>query len=247
MGEDEDATLRAWLSHREAVIAPAVPSHGGRVVKYLGDGVLAEFVDPLGAARCAVAIQNALARRNEAVPLGNRLRLRIGIHLASIVVTGDADIYGEGVNLAARILTEAEPGGICVSEAVRDAVDEATDASDESALFAFEDLGWRQLKNIDRPVRVYALGSVHSRPCAPVNNCSQHHRESHKMIGYAAVDSAHKRNEKAEDGDDDGMVDIPGIGVVHRGVRRACHLFSSLDPRFSWLRAPGRLGTVRAL
>ncbi len=114
MGEDEAGTLVAFKSHLEEVIEPRIAEHEGRVVKLMGDGVLAEFPSAVEAVHCAVEIQRAMADRAADVPEGRRIQLRIGINLGDIIFQGD-DIFGDGVNVAARLEGLAEPGGICIS------------------------------------------------------------------------------------------------------------------------------------
>lgn len=150
MSEDEDATLaglRAWRHH---VADPRIRKHRGRIVKSTGDGFLVEFVSVVDAVRCAVEMQREMAARNAALAPDRRLEFRIGINLGDIV-TEDHDIYGDGVNIAARLETLAEPAGLCISGVVRDQIR-------DKLAYRFEDLGDQQVKNVARPVRVYAMG-----------------------------------------------------------------------------------------
>jgi len=151
MGADEEGTLRALQGHRRAVLDPQIAGHRGRIVKTTGDGLLAEFASVIDAVECAAVVQHAMAGRNEGVAPAQRLEFRMGINLGDVMVEGD-DIFGDGVNIAARLEGLAEPGGICVSQVVRDQV------SDKRAL-DFEDLGEHAVKNIARPLRVYRLAS----------------------------------------------------------------------------------------
>jgi TolB-like protein/class 3 adenylate cyclase len=148
VGDDEVGTVRAVRDHREAA-APLVASHGGRLVKTMGDGVLLEFPSVVTAVKCAVAMQKQMVERNAEVPEGKRIVYRIGVNLGDVLIDGE-DILGEGVNIAARLEGIAEPGGICVSGAAYDHVRGKIDAE-------FVDLGDKELKNIARPVRVYAI------------------------------------------------------------------------------------------
>jgi adenylate cyclase len=148
MGLDEVGTVRALREHR-AVTDALVAQHGGRIVKTAGDGVLLEFPSVVDAVECAVAVQTVMAERNEGVPQDRRMLYRIGINLGDILIEGD-DIFGDGVNIAARLEGIAEPGGSCISSAAYDQVRGKT-------ALVFEDLGERQLKNIERPVRVYVV------------------------------------------------------------------------------------------
>src|SRR3974390_945405 len=147
MGADEVGTARTLREHRKVTDA-LVTKHGGRIVKTTGDGVLLEFPSVVDAAECAVAVQAVMAERNEGVPAERRMLFRIGINLGDILIEGD-DILGDGVNIAARIENECEPGGVYLS-------DDAYRQRPGKTPFVFDDLGERSLKNIDRPVRLYA-------------------------------------------------------------------------------------------
>jgi class 3 adenylate cyclase/TolB-like protein len=149
MGTDEEGTLAALKAHRKAIVDPAIAGHRGRIVKTTGDGLLVEFASAVDAVRCAVDIQRSIAERNEAVPPERRIRFRIGINVGDIIGDG-SDIYGDGVNVAARLEAMAEPGGIWVSQAVRDPVR-------DKLSFSFEDLGNVSAKNIARPVHVFRV------------------------------------------------------------------------------------------
>jgi len=152
MGVDEEGTLERLKALRREVVDPKIAEHYGRIVKTTGDGVLVEFASVVDAVRCAVAVQQAMLERNTEVVADNRIELRIGINLGDVIVEGD-DLYGDGVNIAARIEALAEPGGVFVSNTVHDHV------RDRLPL-AFEDLGEQQVKNIARPVRVYRVRDV---------------------------------------------------------------------------------------
>ena len=149
MGADEEGTLRDLKEHRAALLHPKVAEHRGRIVKTTGDGVLIEFPSVVDAVRYAVEVQRGMAERNIDVPAERRIDLRIGINLGDVIIESD-DIYGDGVNVAARLEALAEPGGICVSRVVRDQVRDKLD-------FAFDDLGEQNVKNIARPVRVFRV------------------------------------------------------------------------------------------
>ena len=149
IGEDEEGTLARLKAHRRELLDPKIAEHSGRIVKTTGDGLLIEFASIVDAVRCAVAIQSGMAERNSAVPQDRRIELRIGIHVGDIIIE-DGDIFGDGVNIAARLEGIAEPGGICISD---DAVRQVRGKLEAP----FEDLGNRELKNIASPVRVYAL------------------------------------------------------------------------------------------
>jgi adenylate cyclase len=147
MGLDEVGAARTLREHRKVTDA-LVAKHGGRLVKTTGDGVLLEFPSVVDAVECAVAVQAVMAERNEGVPADRRMLFRIGINLGDILIDGD-DILGDGVNIAARLERIAEPGGICISSSAYDQVR-------GKVAVEFSDLGEQTLKNIDRPVRVYA-------------------------------------------------------------------------------------------
>jgi TolB-like protein/Tfp pilus assembly protein PilF len=156
MGIDEEGTLARLKAARKALVDPALASHRGRIVKTTGDGMLVEFASAVDAARCAVAVQHAMAEQNADVPQDARIEFRIGIHVGDIIFD-DNDIYGDGVNIAARLETIAEPGGICISDSSHQQVR-------DKLTIDFEDIGEQQLKNIARPVRVYRAQIGRSAP-----------------------------------------------------------------------------------
>src|SRR5215469_7079049 len=147
MGADEEGTLAALKTLRREVVDPKINEHRGRIVNTTGDGLLSEFASVVDAVRCAVDVQREMAARNACVEAERRIELRIGINLGDIMID-DNDIFGDSVNVAARLEALAEPGGICVSRMVRDQV------RDKLAV-PFEDIGEQQVKNIARPVRAY--------------------------------------------------------------------------------------------
>ena len=149
MGKNEEGTLFALKAVRREVTDPKIDEHRGRIVKTTGDGLLVEFASIVDAVRCAVAIQREMKWRCELTPAEDPIVLRIGINLGDIIID-EADIFGDGVNVAARLEGLADPGGICVSRIVRDQVRDKLG-------FGFEDLGQRQVKNIARPVHVFRI------------------------------------------------------------------------------------------
>ena len=149
MGEDEEGTLAALKGIRRELAEPKIAENRGRIVKTTGDGLLAEFSSVVDAVRCAVEVQREMALRNTAVPQARRIEYRVGINLGDVIID-EHDIYGDGVNVAARLEALADPGGICVSRVVRDQVRDKLD-------FAFEDMGDQQVKNIARAIRVYRI------------------------------------------------------------------------------------------
>jgi len=149
MGVDEEGTLARLKAHRRELVDPKIAEHRGRIVKTTGDGLLVEFASVVDAVRCAVEFQRDMAERNAGVPPERRIEFRIGINLGDIIID-ESDIFGDGVNVAARLEALAEPGAICVSRVVRDQVRDKLD-------LAFEDMGEQQVKNIVRPVRAYRV------------------------------------------------------------------------------------------
>src|SRR5215467_10712369 len=151
MGEDEEATVRTVTVYRD-VIAALIQQHCGRVVDSPGDNLLAAFASVLDAVQCAVAIQRELNARNAALPLSRRMQFRLGINLGDVIPDGER-IYGDGVNIAARLQSLAEAGGICVSGTVYDQVV-------TKLPLTYKFLGQQTVKNIARPVRVYRVQAV---------------------------------------------------------------------------------------
>ena len=147
MGVDETGTLGALRAHRAELIDPTIAEYSGRIVKLMGDGVLVEFASAIDAVDCAVAVQNGMAVRNASVPDDRRVTFRIGVNLGDVIVEDD-DIYGDGVNVAARLQEIAAPGGVYISGTVFEQVDGKIDQQ-------FFDMGNQQFKNIAKPVRVY--------------------------------------------------------------------------------------------
>ena len=160
MGADEVGTLSALRALRCEIVDPAITAHKGRIVKTTGDGMLVEFASAVDAVTCAVSVQDSMAKHNPGA--GPKISFRIGINVGDIIIEGD-DIFGDGVNVAARVENECEPGGVCLSGNAFEQVRSKTD-------FAFDDLGERSLKNIDRAVRLYAARSASSPPAASVKS-----------------------------------------------------------------------------
>jgi adenylate cyclase len=160
MGTDEEGTLSRLNAHRREFLEPKVAEHRGRIVKRTGDGVLIEFASAVDATRCAVEIQHGMIERNAPVSQDKRIELRIGIHVGDVMIE-DGDIFGDGVNIAARLEGIAQPGGICISD---DAYRQVRGKLDLN----FQDAGEQELKNIARPVRVYQLQPDGGASEAPV-------------------------------------------------------------------------------
>jgi len=159
MGADEEGTLERLKALRRELVDPKIAEHHGRIVKTTGDGLLVEFASVVDAVRCAVEVQQAMPERNTSVAADNRIELRVGINLGDVIVEGD-DLYGDGVNIAARIEALANAGGVFVSNTVHDHVRDRLP-------FVFEDMGEQQVKNISRPVRVYRVRDIGAAPKIP--------------------------------------------------------------------------------
>jgi adenylate cyclase len=151
MGVDEEGTHERLKAHFQQLVEPKIKEYQGRIVKNTGDGVLAEFPSVVDAVRCAAEAQRGMIDRNAEQPDERRIEFRIGINLGD-VIADSGDIFGDGVNIAARLQALAEPGGICISRTVRDQIRDRLP-------YQLQDLGEQSVKNIARPVRVYALRS----------------------------------------------------------------------------------------
>jgi adenylate cyclase len=149
MGADEEGTLARLKELRSELIAPKNKQHHGRIVKTTGDGILIEFVSVVDSVRYAIDIQRGMVERNAGVPQEKRIEFRVGVNLGDVMIEG-RDLYGDGVNIAARLEALAEPGGICISEAV-------LNHARGKVPFDIEDAGEQTLKNIARPVHVYRI------------------------------------------------------------------------------------------
>jgi class 3 adenylate cyclase/TolB-like protein len=152
MGTDEEGTLDRLKAHRRELVDPKLEEHRGRLVKTTGDGLLVEFSSVVDAVRCAVELQRAMIDSNTGIPEGRRIVFRIGVNLGDVIIDA-GDIYGDGVNIAARLEALAEPGGICISRAVRNQIP-------DKLPYPFEDMGEQIVKNIARPVRAYTMSAA---------------------------------------------------------------------------------------
>jgi adenylate cyclase len=152
MGADEEGTLQRLRAHRRELVDPKISEHHGRIVKTTGDGMLVEFASVVDAVRCAVEIQRAMVDRNAGIAEDQRITFRIGVNLGDVIIDGD-DIYGDGVNIAARLEGLAEPGGICISRTVRDHIGDRLP-------YAFDDIGEQSVKNIAQPVHAFAINAA---------------------------------------------------------------------------------------
>lgn len=166
MRADEEGTIAALLSMRRDLIDPKVIEHHGRIVKLMGDGMLAEFASAVDAVRAAVETQQKVATHNIGLPGDKRIEFRVGINLGDVVIEGD-DIYGDGINVAARLEALAEPGGVCVSGKVYEEVRDRLN-------LAFRDLGEQEVKNINRPVRVWHWVSDPGVPASDGSSAKMH-------------------------------------------------------------------------
>ena len=199
MGIDEAGTLGALRAHRAELIDPTIVEHNGRIVKLIGDGLLVEFASAIDAVECAVAIQQGMAVRNANVPDERMVVFRIGINLGDVIIEGD-DIYGDGVNVAARLQELAEPGGVFVSGTIFEQVDGKVDQS-------FVDLGNQQFKNINKLVRVYSVSfsSVSFFMAASIaldmSSASQMKSEMQAAANSAVLAAATRLAVNASDGD----------------------------------------------
>jgi class 3 adenylate cyclase len=149
MGADEEGTLARLKAVRKALVDPAIASHRGRIVKTTGDGLLVEFASAVDAARSAIEVQRGVTEENGGISQDNRIQFRIGIHVGDIIID-DNDIFGDGVNIAARLENIAEPGGICMSDDAYRQIRGKVDVT-------FEDMGSQTLKNIAEPMRVWRM------------------------------------------------------------------------------------------
>jgi adenylate cyclase len=165
MGADEEGTHERLKAHRRDHVDPKIREHHGRIVKTTGDGMLVEFPSVVDAVRCAVEIQRAMVDRNAELPEDKRITFRIGINLGDVIAEG-GDIFGDGVNIAARLEALAEPGGICISRTVRDHIGDRLP-------YTFDDIGEQSVKNIAQPVHAYALNAAAVASLPPVTTPAQ--------------------------------------------------------------------------
>ncbi|HJU17875.1 MAG TPA: adenylate/guanylate cyclase domain-containing protein [Stellaceae bacterium] len=166
MGADEEGTHERLKAHLRELINPKVEEHRGRVVKHTGDGLLAEFASVVDAVRCATEMQRGMLNREPEMAEERRIRFRIGVNLGDVIAK-EGDIFGDGVNVAARLEALAEPGGICISRMVHDQIRDRLP-------YPFEDRGEQNVKNIARPVRIYAMRpeAVAAVPALPISPAS---------------------------------------------------------------------------
>jgi class 3 adenylate cyclase/TolB-like protein len=179
MGADEEGTHERLRAHFRELVDPKIAEHRGRIVKNTGDGILAEFPSVVDAVRCAVEIQRGMTDREPELPEERRIRFRIGVNLGDVIVE-EHDIFGDGVNIAARLEALAEPGGICISRTVRDHI------GDRLPL-AFDDIGQRSVKNIAQPVHAFAISASAMTALPEVAKPLQSHAVRARSISRLAV------------------------------------------------------------
>src|SRR4051812_46459716 len=162
MGIDEEGTLARLKTVRKALVDSTIAAHRGRIVKTTGDGMLVEFASAVDAVRCAIQVQDSMAAQNARIPPESKIELRIGIHVGDIIID-DNDIFGDGVNIAARLEGIAEPGGICISDDAKRQIRGKVDAE-------FDDMGMQNLKNIIEPMRGWGLRRNGDARMTPVSS-----------------------------------------------------------------------------
>jgi TolB-like protein/class 3 adenylate cyclase/tetratricopeptide (TPR) repeat protein len=209
MGADEEGTHERLKALRHELLDPKIAEHHGRIVKTTGDGLLVEFASVVDAVRCAVAMQPGMPGRNTSVGPDDRIELRIGINLGDVIVEGD-DLYGEGVNILARVEALADAGGVFVSNTVHDHVRDRLP-------FVFEDLGDQTLKNISRPVRVYRVSNTltHPDPAGQARGLAAHDAPG-SPLSRIAGEGAERQGRKAGEGSPPPLPlpDKPSIAVL---------------------------------
>jgi adenylate cyclase len=212
IGADEEGTLARLKAHLRELIDPTIAEHQGRIVKTTGDGVLAEFASPVKAVRCAIDVQHGMAGRNAGVPEGQRIEFRIGINLGDVIVEDDGDIYGDGVNVAARLENIAEPGAVYISRTVRDFVDGTPE-------LVLEDLGERELKNIARPVQVFRIAPPQTAGAAQAGPPAVPHKPSIAVLPFTNM-SGDAEQEYFSDGITEDLITdlskISGLFIIAR-------------------------------
>src|SRR5947209_1703154 len=208
MGADEEGTHERLKAHLAELVHPKIAEHKGRIVKTTGDGVLVEFASVVDAVRCAVAVQQAMPERNTGVAADRRIELRIGINLGDVIVEGN-DLYGDGVNIAARIEALADAGGVFVSNTVHDHVRDRLP-------FVFEDLGEHQVKNIARPVRVYRVQTTltHPDPTEQVRGLKAHDAPGSPLSRNAGEGAERRWREAGEGRPALPLPEKPSIAVM---------------------------------
>jgi len=225
MGADEEGTLHQLKAHRKELVDPKITEHRGRIVKTTGDGMLVEFVSVVDAVRCAVDIQRGMVERNASVPADKRIEFRIGINVGDIIIDGD-DIFGDGVNVAARLEALSDPGGVMVSRNVFDQVR-------DKLSFGFEDMGEQTVKNIARPIGVHRISIL--ADAAPIvfksaavvakTEVSSADRPSIAVLPFANMSGDHEQEYFADGISEDiitGLSKLRWFFVIARNSSFAC-------------------------
>ena len=211
MGVDEEGTLHRLKAHRKELVDPKITEHRGHIVKTTGDGMLVEFVSVVDAVRCAVDIQRGMAERNVEVPADSRIEFRVGINVGDII-SDDNDIYGDGVNVAARLEALAEPGGIMVSGVVHDQVR-------DKLSFGFEDLGEQSVKNIARPIGVHrvSLAETTTETVVKSKAAAKPELEASQRPSIAVLPFANMSGDSEQEYFTDGISEdiITGLSKLH--------------------------------
>ena len=197
MGADEEGTLRQLKGHRKELVDPKITEHRGRIVKTTGDGMLVEFVSVVDAVRCAVDIQRGMLERNSNVPTEKSIQFRIGINVGDIIIDGD-DIYGDGVNVAARLEALADPGGIMVSRVVHDQVQDKLG-------FEFDDMGEQAVKNIARPVSVHRVHLTEQAPKSVASTAGKVERTASERPSIAVLPFVNMSGDTEQESFADGI------------------------------------------
>ena len=214
MGLDEAGTLAGLKAHLRELIDPKIAEYGGRTVKSMGDGLLLEFPSVVDAVRFAVDVQRGMVDRNATVPEQHRIIFRIGINVGDIIIDGD-DIFGDGVNVAARLQQLAEPGGICVSRVVRDQVL-------DKLSFAFDDLGAQKMKNIARPIEVYRVALGCNSTAGPTPPSLRRRPLAQEPPSIAVLPFVNRSHDEEDEYFSDGLADeLLNVLAKIRGLRVA--------------------------
>jgi adenylate cyclase len=218
MEADETRTVRDLKGH-QAVVLPMIGEFGGRVIDTAGDGILAEFPSVVNGVKCAVAIQSRMAERNAAIAPGHRMQFRVGINIGDVVYD-EARIYGDGINIAARLEGIAEPGGICISSKVYEEISGRID-------LAYQDIGEQQLKNIARPVHAYWIdlapkatsGSEARRPMLALPD-----KASIAVLAFNNMSGDHEQEYFSDGISEDIITDLSKLSELHVIAQLDLHL-----------------------
>jgi TolB-like protein/Tfp pilus assembly protein PilF len=221
MEQDETGTLAALKARRRDVVSPLIGKHQGRLVKVMGDGVLIEFASAVSAVQCAIDLQRDTATANETLPEDKRIVMRVGINLGDVIVEG-SDLYGDGVNIAARLEALAEPGGICISAKVHDEVRGKIDAT-------FADCGDQQLKNMEAPVRAWRWidGSGTSAAAAPPRAASS--KPSIAVLPFANMSDDNEQRFFSDGITEDIITELARFRQMHVLARNSSFRYRGID------------------